>query len=110
MAKKKKQYCVDAKKKVVVANVSKLTDSELQAVKNYVALGYKLEEGTIKPKTKGLYTRANIEKFIKDNKIDFNFKSYEEELNEEGKKKGFINAQKVFRSAYEKEFLEYMGK
>ena len=108
---RKKQYEVDSKKKVVKANVPKLNKKELQAVNNYVALGYKLEEGVIKPKSKGLFTKANIETFLKEHKdIKFDIKAYSDELNENGKKKGFINAQRKFRTLYEKEFLEFMDK
>ncbi len=109
-SKRKKQYEVDNKKKIITANVAKLTPEELQAVNNFVALGYKLEIGTIKAKSKGLFTKANIEKFIKDKGIKFNIDELSNELNEEGSKKGFIYAQKVFRSEYEKDFLTFMGK
>lgn len=108
--KRKKQYAVDHKKKEVIANVAKLTKEELQAVNNFVALGYALKIGTIKAKTKGLYTKANIEKFIKDKGIKFDIKALSEELNEEGRKKGFIHAQKKFRDEYQDEFLAFMGK
>ena len=106
----KKQYEIDSYKKIVIANIAKLSETDLQAVKNYVALGFTLKEGTIKPKTKGLYTKANIMKFIKTNKIDFDFKKYENEINENGRKKGFINAQRAFRNEYEKEFIAFMEK
>lgn len=109
-SKRKKQYEVDNKKKVITANVAKLTPEELQAVNNFVALGYTLNIATIKPKSKGLFTKENIEKYIKDKGIKFDVKALSEELNEEGSKKGFIYAQKVFRSEYEEDFLKYMGK
>lgn len=111
MASKKRQYEVDSVKKVVKANIAKLSPSELQAVNNYVSLGYALVDATIKPKTRDLFTKANIAKFLKANKeIKFDVKAYESELNEKGKKKGFINAQRAFRKLYEKEFLEFMNK
>lgn len=107
--KRKKQYEVDNDKKIVKANVANLTPKELQAVNNYVALGYKLDIGTIKAKSKGIYTKENINKFLKDKGYKFDLKAYSNELNEEGKKKGFIHAQRQFRNKYQDEFLEYLG-
>lgn len=107
--KRKKQYEIDSKNKVVKANIKNLNQKEIQAVNNYVAIGYELVDATIKPKSKGIYTKANIEKYIKAKKIDFDIKALSEELNEEGKKKGFIYAQKVFRSKYQDDFLAYLG-
>lgn len=107
--KRKKQYEVDNSKKIVKANVANLTPKELQAVNNYVALGYTLEIGTIKPKTKGIYTKENINKFLNEKGYKFDIKKFSEELNENGKKKGFIHAQRQFRKEYEKEFLKFMG-
>lgn len=109
-SKRKKQFDVDHKKKTIKANVEKLTPQELQAVNNYVALGYKLNIGTIKPKSKGIYTKENINKFLKDKGYKFDLKALSEELNEEGKKKGFIHAQRQFRNKYQDEFLAYLGK
>ena len=107
--KRKKQYEVDSKKKVVKANVKNLTPKELQAVNNYIAIGYTLDDCTIKAKSKGLYTKENIEKYIKEKGIKFNIKALSEELNEEGKKKGFIYAQRVFRKEYDDDFKAFMG-
>ena len=109
--KRKKQFEVDKENKTIVANVEKLTDKELQAVKNYVAIGYTLEDRTVKAKSKGIYTKENIEKFLKDNKdIKFDIEAYSNELNDKGKKKGFIYAQRVFRKEYQDAFLAYLGK
>lgn len=108
--KRKKQFEVDNKKKIIKANVEKLTPAELQAVNNYLGIGYTLDIGTIKQKSKGIYTKENINKFLKDKGYKFDIKAYSEELNEEGKKKGFIHAQRQFRKQYQDEFLEYLGK
>lgn len=109
-SKRKKQFEVDNKKKTITANVEKLSPAELQAVNNYLAIGYTLDIGTIKPKSKGIYTKENINKFLKDKGYKFDIKALSEELNEEGKKKGFIHAQRQFRKLYQDEFLAYLGK
>ena len=52
-----------------------------------------------------------LEKFLKANKnIDFDINKYANELNENGNKKGFIHAQRKFRSLYDDDFLEFLGK
>ena len=108
-SKRKKQYEVDSKKKIVKANVKNLNQKEIQAVNNYVAIGYELVDTTIKAKSKGIYTKANIEKYIKAKGIKFDIKALSDELNEEGKKKGFIYAQRVFRKTYDDDYKEFLG-
>lgn len=49
---KKSNYTVKAEKKVILADVSKLTEEEIKVVKNYVALGYELKEKKKNPKSK----------------------------------------------------------
>ena len=98
------KFSIDNKKKIVKADVEKLTEKELKIVSKYLALSYEL---AYEP-TKKIFTKENIEKFIKDKKIDFDFKSLMKEENEKGKKKGFVYALKKFRDQYEEEFKEYM--
>ena len=100
------KYVVDNKKKVVKADVSKLNEKDIKKVKNYLALGYTLEEIEVKK----IYTKENILAFVKDNKINFDLKSLMEEKNEKGNKKGFVYALKQFRAEYDDSFKEYMSK
>ena len=100
------KFTIDNKKKVVKADVEKLCDKELKIVSKYLALGYELE---YEP-TKKYFTKENIEKFIKDNKIDFDLKALSKEKNDKGKEKGFVYALKVFRNQFEDEFMEYIKK
>ena len=60
-------YKVDNDKMTVTFVVEKLTDSEVKAVKNYIAFGYKPNAVTIKqflPNKENLYTKDNIIKFL----------------------------------------------
>ena len=100
------KYEIDNKKKVVKAEVSKLTEKEIKKVKTYLALGYILEE----VEAKKIYTKDNILAFIKDNKIDFDLNGLMNETNEKGNKKGFVYALKQFRNQYDDDFKEYMSK
>lgn len=100
------KYEIDNKKKVVKADIAKLNEKEIKKVKNYIALGYSLEE--VEPVK--IFTKENILAFIKDNKIDFDLKALMNEKNEKGNKKGFVYALKVFRNQYEEEFKKYMAK
>lgn len=47
MAKKKVNYKIDGK--CVIAKIAELTEEELSAVKNYIALGFELKEPEKKP-------------------------------------------------------------
>ena len=100
------KYEIDNKKKVIKADVAKLTEKDIKKVKTYLALGYTLEE--VIPKK--IYTKENILAFIKDNKIDFDLNKFMSELNENGNKKGFVYALKVFRNQYDDDFKKYMEK
>lgn len=48
----KANYTVEGNK--VIANIAELTEKELTAVKNYMALGYTLEEKKVAKKTKSI--------------------------------------------------------
>ena len=100
------KYEIDNKKKVIKADVAKLSEKDIKKVKNYIALGYVLEE----VEQKKIYTKENILAFIKDNKIDFDLNGLMAEVNEKGNKKGFVYALKQFRSKYDDEFKKYMEK
>ena len=52
----KANYTVEGNK--VIANIAELTEKELTAVKNYMALGYTLEEKKVAKKTKSINTKA----------------------------------------------------
>ncbi len=98
------KFEIDNKKKKVFADVEKLSDKEVKIVSKYLSLGYELE---YKP-TKKIFTKSNIEKFIKDKKVDFDFKALMKEKNEAGNAKGYVYALKKFREQFEAEFLDYM--
>lgn len=99
------KYTVDNKRHVVKADVAKLSEKDVKLVSKYIALGYTLEDTpTVK-----IYTKKNIEKFIKDNHIEgFDFDKLAKEKNDNGKAKGFVYALKVFRKAYDDDFRKYM--
>ena len=39
-----RNYVIDNKAQVIYANVASLTEKQLKAIKNYIALGYQLKE------------------------------------------------------------------
>lgn len=103
-------YTIDDKKKTVTADIEKLTDKELKIVQKYTVLGYGLVTME-KEEKEPVFTNANIVKFLTEKKTKAELKTFEDkkaEKNKKGKKKGFINAQRWFRSEYKDEFLEYM--
>lgn len=66
-----KHFRVDGKK--IIANVGALTENELNAIKNYIALGYELTEGKVNvsnendKKPNEEWTEDAIRKFIEKN-------------------------------------------
>ena len=115
------RYEVDTKKKEVKAIVSELSEKEIQAVNNYMALGFSLVPVDPPKKgksNKGIFTKAQILKFIKENKIDFDFEGKMNELCENPKptkrkrkeppKKGYVYALKEFRNEYEDAYKKWL--
>lgn len=99
------KYVVDNKKKIVKADVAKLTDKEVKVLSKYIALGYVLEDT---PAVK-IYTKENIKKFLKEKKIEgFDFDALSKEKNDKGKAKGFVYALKKFRAEYDDDFKKFM--
>lgn len=60
-------YNVISKSKKIVANIAALTETELAAVRNYMALGYTLEEKKEKKAPKEAFTAAAIQAWLKGN-------------------------------------------
>ena len=102
------RYTVDNKAKTIKAYVEALNQTEVKAVSNFLAIGYTLIPIQEVPNQKKIYTKENIEKFIKEKEIkDINFSALMNEKNEKGTKKGFVYALKTFRDKYEEKFVAW---
>lgn len=89
----KKNYKIEGK--TIVAKIEKLTEDELQAVKNYIALGYELKEVE---KKQGITVQEMREELNKDAKAleEFN-KLYKIKADKEkGIQAGYFQACKFF--------------
>lgn len=123
----KKSYCIiDDKKQTVTFVVDKLTKKEAENLKILNAIGYDLVRTTAEElyPSKNLYTKENVEKFLKtkDKDIQKKFKEKQEEIatdengvvkrfkNGNPRKKGYINGLKWFKEEFKEEFLEFIEK
>ena len=78
-----KHYRVDGKK--VIANIGALTEQEMSAVKNYIALGYEVVEGKVKVDNDGEvkkeWTEKSIREYIEKNGTEEQKKTYNDLYN-----------------------------
>lgn len=90
---KKKNYKIDGNK--IIAKIAELTPEELQAIKNYIALGYELTEPE---KKKGITVAEMREALNKDAKALAEFERlYKTKADEKkGIKAGYFQACKYF--------------
>ncbi len=115
------RYTVDTTTKEIKAIVGELSEKELQAVNNFMALGFTLVpvEAPKKEKSnKGVFTKAQILKYIKENKLDFDFEALMKEPCENPKPtkrkrkvpptKGYVYALKEFRDKYEDDYKKWL--
>lgn len=59
-------YKVIGKSKKIIADIAALTEAELSAVKNYMALGYELEEKKEKKAPKEAFTAKAIQAYLEE--------------------------------------------
>ena len=115
------RYTVDTTTKEIKAIVSELSEKEIQAVNNYMALGFTLiptEPQKKEKSNKGLFTKAQIMKYIKEKKLDFDFEALMKEPCENPKPtkrkrkvpptKGYVYALKEFRDKYEDDYKKWL--
>lgn len=112
-----KNYVIDNKEKAIYANIASLTEKQVKAIKNYLALGYVLKEKVKTPNEK--MKKENVVAYLTANgtkeQID-NFNAIMEEIvidkdtkqpktlkDGTPKKKGYIAALQYFK----KEFPNY---
>ena len=107
----RENYTIDKKNKIVVAKVGNLTENQLKIVRNYIGLGYTLQE-YVKPKT-DKFKREVVEKYLKENGTQKQIETYNKIINEPCKNggtkkdgtpktKGYVAGLKYFKSEFPK--------
>lgn len=112
-----KNYVIDKEEKVIYANVASLTEKQVKAIKNYLALGYTLTEKEKTPNEK--MKKENVVAYLNENGTQAQIAKFNEIMEEividketkqpkklkDGtpKKKGYVAALQYFK----KQFPDY---
>lgn len=105
----KGNYIIDSKKMIITAKVGSLTEKQTKKIRNYIALGYTLEE-YVKPINEK-FKKENVIKYLNEHGTEEQKKKFNKVMNEPTKKgtlkkdgtpktKGFVAGLQYFKEQF----------